>query len=106
VRFLSVEEVIELHRRIIEQSGGSGGLRDEGALKSSIAQPRQSFGGRDLYPTLAEKAAALGLLVLNGFEFFATVEEQEDVVLGVASGAIAREPFAVWVQQHVRRRAV
>ena len=39
---------------------GSSGLRDRGALESAVAQPEASFGGEDLYPDLASKAAALG----------------------------------------------
>ena len=59
MRYISLSEVLELHRRIIEESGGSMGLRDLGGLESAIAQPRMTFGGRDLYPALIEKVAAL-----------------------------------------------
>ena len=45
---------------LIAQSGGSSGLRDRGALESAVAQPEASFGGEELYPDLASKAAALG----------------------------------------------
>ena len=61
MRWLSLAEVLELHRRLIEQTGGMPGLRDLGLLESSLAQPHQSFGGVDLYPGLNAKAAALGL---------------------------------------------
>ena len=40
MRYISLSEVLELHRRIIEESGGSTGLRDLGGLDSAIAQPR------------------------------------------------------------------
>jgi death-on-curing protein len=46
-----------LHRRIIEQSGGADGIRDLGLAESALAQPQMSFGGAELYPTLADKAA-------------------------------------------------
>ena len=52
MRYISLSEVLELHRRIVEESGGSTGLRDLGGLESAIAQPRMTFGGQDLYPTL------------------------------------------------------
>jgi death-on-curing protein len=59
-------ELIELHRRIIEQSGGADGIRDLGLAESALAQPQMSFGGTELYPTLAEKAAAMCFsLVMN-----------------------------------------
>ena len=62
---LRLAEVLELHRRLIEQTGGMPGLRDLGLLESSIAQPHQSFGGVDLYPGLNAKAAALGFSLIQ-----------------------------------------
>ena len=60
MRYLSLQEVISLHSLLIAQSGSSSGLRDRGALESAAAQPEASFGGEELYPDLATKAAALG----------------------------------------------
>ncbi len=48
MRFLTLIEVLELHRRIIEKSDGASGIRDVGLLESAIAQPRMTFGGEDL----------------------------------------------------------
>jgi death-on-curing protein len=124
VRYITVEEVLELHRRIIRQSGGSLGLRDRGSLESSVLQPLQSFADHELYPTLAEKAAALGyfliqnhvfvdgnkrighaaletVLLLNGYELSASVDEQEIIVLAVARGELGREQLARWVEEHL-----
>ncbi|HEY9616869.1 MAG TPA: type II toxin-antitoxin system death-on-curing family toxin [Microcoleaceae cyanobacterium] len=123
MRFLTLIQVLELHRRIIEQSGGTLGIRDLGLLESAIAQPRMTFDGEDLYPTLLEKAAALGFsmimnhpfvdgnkrtghaatetfLVLNGMEMNASVDEQECMVLAIASGELGREAFVEWLQQN------
>ena len=120
MRFLTLIEVLELHRRIIGQSGGAFGIRDVGLLESAIAQPRMTFGGEDLYPSLLEKAAALGFsiimnhpfvdgnkrtghaavetfLVLNGMEINVCVDEQERVVLAIASGELGREAFVEWL---------
>ncbi len=63
MRYLTLIEVLELHRRIIEQSGGASGIRDIGLLESAIAQPRMTFGKEDLYPSLLEKAATLGFSI-------------------------------------------
>lgn len=124
MRYLSTAEIIELHRRIIVQSGGSDGVRDWPALESSVAQPRQTFSGEDLYASLAAKAAALGFflisnhpfvdgnkrvghaalevtLVLNGRELAASVEDQEGVILAIASGVLALEEFTRWVEEHL-----
>jgi len=127
VRYISIEEVLELHRRIIRQWGGASGVRDRGSLESSVLQPLQSFGDHELYPTLVEKAAAVGyfliqnhpfvdgnkrighaaletLLALNGYELSASFDEQEKIVLSVASGGLSREALAEWVQQHIIAR--
>jgi len=127
MRFLTLDEVLELHRLAIERTGGSAGIRDRGLLESALAQPEMTFEGQDMYPTLADKAAALGhslvmnhpfvdgnkrvghaametLLVLNGFEIVADVDEQERVVLGVAAGTLGREGFTSWVRSHIVER--
>jgi death-on-curing protein len=123
MRHLSLAEVAELHRLVIEAAGGVHGIRDLGALESAIAQPRMSFGGEDLYPTLIEKAAALcfslvlnhpfldgnkrvghaameTLLVLNGFEIRAPVGEQESLMLSLAAGEIGRPELVEWLRGH------
>lgn len=123
MRYLTLVEVLNLHRRIIEQSAGALGIRDLGLLESAIAQPRMSFGSEELYPTVIDKAVALGFsiimnhpfidgnkrtghaametfLILNGLEISASVDEQERVILAVASGAVGREAFAEWLRQH------
>jgi prophage maintenance system killer protein len=52
IRYLTLMEVLNLHHQIIKQSTGAMGIRDLGALESAIAQPRMTFGGEDLYPTI------------------------------------------------------
>lgn len=128
MRYLSFEEVVLLHSLLIAQSGGSAGLRDRGALESAVAQPEASFGGEELYPSLATKAAALGhsliqnhpfldgnkrighgamevFLFLNGHELAASVDEQEEVIIAVASGKISRVELSEWVGKHVVERS-
>jgi death-on-curing protein len=127
IRYLTLEEVLELHRLTLEQSGGLGGVRDLGGLDSALAQPQMAFGGQDPYPSLAEKAAALGFslvcnhpfvdgnkrvghaametfLVLNGWELAAEVDEQEQVILRLAAGTLTRDEFTAWVQSHLQQR--
>jgi len=69
MRFLSLAEVLELHRLVIRPSGGSAGVRDLGALESAIAQPRMTFDQSDLYSTIEEKAAALCLSIIANHPF-------------------------------------
>jgi hypothetical protein len=59
MRYLTLGELISLHRRIIKQSGGGDGVRDMGLAESALAQPKMTFGGEELYPTIPVKAAAL-----------------------------------------------
>ena len=124
-RYLSLHELLTLHERIAEQSGGGIGVRDIGLLESALAQPRQTFGRTDLYPSLVENAAALGFsliashpfvdgnkrighaamevfLVLNGYEIDADIDEQERVVLTVAAGEMTRAQLTDWLRDHVR----
>jgi death-on-curing protein len=56
MRYLTLTEILELYRRIIEQSGGAFGIANLGALESALAQPRMTFGGEELYPTIALKS--------------------------------------------------
>jgi len=125
IRYLSLEEVLELHRLVLRQTGGLEGVRDLGGLESAVAQPQMTFDGQDLYPCLPTKAAALGFslirnhpfvdgnkrighlamemfLVLNGHELDAGVDEQERIILGLAAGEVSREGFAGWVRSSMR----
>ena len=123
-RYLTLAEVLELHRSVLERWGGAGGIRDVNALESALAQPRQSFGGIDLYPDLATKAVALCFslvlnhpfvdgnkrvghaamevfLLLNGHELRATVDEQEQLMLRLAAGHLKRDALVEWVKRHM-----
>jgi death on curing protein len=127
MRYLNLNEVLELHRLVMEQSGGLVGIHNFSALESALAQPRMTFAGRELYPTMVEKASALGFsliknhpfvdgnkrtgqaamevfLVLNGFELDASVDEQERVILQVASGQLDREGFTDWLRAKIVAR--
>ena len=124
MRFLALGEVVELHRRLLAQSGGGSGLRDLGLLSPrwpSLARPSMA---RHLHPTTADKAAALGFalianhpfvdgnkrighaamevfLMLNALEIEASVDDQERVVLAVASGHLDRAGLSQWLKAHI-----
>lgn len=57
---LSKEQILMLHTQLIQQTGGSDGVRDYNLLESALEAPFQSFGGDELYPTIQTKAARLG----------------------------------------------
>jgi death-on-curing protein len=52
MRYLTVGEVLEIYSQVMKQSGGGVGVRDLGALESAVAQPRMTFNGDELYPTI------------------------------------------------------
>ncbi|HEU5115870.1 MAG TPA: type II toxin-antitoxin system death-on-curing family toxin [Isosphaeraceae bacterium] len=124
MRYLDVESVVRIYLRIMESTGGSAGIRDVALLESAIAQPRMSFDGVDLYPSLEEKAAALAfalgknhafvdgnkrialaasdaLLRINGFKLSGTDDELEGVFVQLAAGELGRESLTAWVRNHV-----
>ncbi|MEK6543608.1 MAG: type II toxin-antitoxin system death-on-curing family toxin [Elusimicrobiota bacterium] len=69
MRFLTASEALFIHSAIIDETGGSHGLRDMGLLESALARPKQTFDGRDLYPTLHLKAAALATSLIKNHPF-------------------------------------
>ncbi len=124
MQYLKLSEVLELQRRVIDESGGSRGLLDFGRVQSAVAQPRMAFGGQELYPSIEEKAAALCysliqghafvdgnkrighaamevFLLLNGFEINAGVDDQESLILGIASSEIERSHLVDWLRAHI-----
>jgi death on curing protein len=124
MRYLSLEELLVVYEHVIRQSGGTAGIRDQGGIESALAQPEMTYGGEDLYPSLAEKASAMAFslinnhpfvdgnkrigqaamevfLVLNGFEIAASVDEQEQVILRVASSQLTREELVEWLRDHL-----
>lgn len=125
---LTADQVIEIHSRIIEKTGGVDYVRDYGLLDSAINAPFQTFTGVDLYPTLEEKAARLGFslimnhpfydgnkrigtvtfltfLRLNGIDLFYTQEELENVILDLASEKIGYEELLEWIKKHISSQA-
>ena len=127
MRYLRLSEILYLHGRIIEKSGGISGIRNLGGLESAIALPKQFFGGTELYPSLIEKAAVFcfsivanhpfidgnkrvghasmeTFLILNGTEITASVDEQTKVMLALASGEISRETFVQWLRNNTEIR--
>ncbi len=127
VRYLSVVQVRALHELQIERFGGGAGLRDPGALEAAVMRPRASFGGEDLYPDVAAKAAALmhslvqnhpfvdgnkrvGLhamlvfLAENGVDLTTSARELIELTLAVATSRLGVEALAIWIRQRTTER--
>ena len=125
--YLSVEQLLALHEAQVRAFGGSTGLRDRGGLEAAAARPQMTFGGEDLHPELADKAAALMhsivvnhpfvdgnkrvgamaaelLLAVNGVDLLASDEEIVETTLAVARGDVSAEALAIWIRQRTRER--
>ena len=123
MRKLSKEQVLLLHTQLIEEFGGTDGVRDYNLLESALETPFQSFAGEELYPTIQAKAARLGygliknhtmldgnkrigahamlvFLALNGIEMKYTQKELYETVLSVAAGSLEYEDLLQWVLDH------
>jgi death-on-curing protein len=124
-RFLTLDEILELHAEQVRRYGGSPGGRDPGLLDSAIAMPSQSFGGQYVHPDLAAMAAAylyhlvrnhpfvdgnkrIGaiaadvFLLVNGSELTLTPDELVDTVLDVATGKLNKDGLADRIRSHIR----
>ncbi|MGN0414508.1 MAG: type II toxin-antitoxin system death-on-curing family toxin [Agathobacter sp.] len=120
---LSKVQILMLHTQLIQQTGGSDGVRDYKLLDSALETPFQSFGGDELYPTIQAKAARLGygliknhcmidgnkrigthamlvFLALNGIELKYTQKELYETILDVAAGNMEYEGLLQWVLDH------
>ena len=121
---LSKEQILVLHEQLIEETGGSSGLKDEGLLESALASPFQSFDGKDLFPSVYQKAARLGFglasnhafidgnkrigahamlvfLLLNGVEIEYSQEELIYLFLGIANGEKDYPNVLNWIVSHL-----
>ena len=119
---IDIQEVFEIHQVLIQEFGGSQGVRDEGLLKSAIERPFSGFGETEFYPTPEEKAGAvlesiiknhpfidgnkrtgyvLMRLVLMQFgkDITATQDEKYSFVIDVASGQIEFPEILAWIQK-------
>ena len=123
MKTISKRQVLMLHEHLIEETGGSPGLRDEGLLQSALAAPFQGFGDKDAFPSLQQKAArlAFGLvknhpfvdgnkrigahimlvfLSLNGIELEYKQSELSDLFLSVADGNGDYDTILQWLLIH------
>ena len=123
--YLSVEQLLHLHRMQLRAFGGSPGLRDRGGLEAAAARPQMTFDGEDLYPDLAAKTSALMhslvmnhsfvdgnkrvgamaaelLLIINGHQLAASDDDLVALTLAVARGEVSPEALAIWFRQRSR----
>lgn len=56
--FLEISDVLDIHNFLVNKFGGTLGVRDEGLLESAVSQPKATFFGELLHPTIHQQAAA------------------------------------------------
>ena len=123
--WISAEDVILIHSRVIEGSGGLEGLRDRDGLEAAVAAPMQTFDGTELYPTDIEKIARLGfglasnhafvdgnkrigammtqlLLKWNGYDLTLRSGELADMFIAIADGTAKEKDLLDWISRHLR----
>ena len=123
MRLLSIQDIILLHKKLIEQTGGSHGIRDAGLIESALNRALATFDGQDLYRTVKPKIAAvtyslvnnhgfidgnkrvgvtamLLLLRINGYQISYTQQELVSLGLSLADGSATENDILKWIEDH------
>lgn len=123
--WISAEDILLIHSRVIEGSGGLDGLRDRNGLEAAVFAPMQTFDGQELYPSDIEKIARLGfglasnhafvdgnkrisammtqlLLKWNGYDLTLRTGELADMFIAIADGTAKGKDLLDWVYAHLR----
>ncbi|UTC52824.1 type II toxin-antitoxin system death-on-curing family toxin [Treponema sp. OMZ 803] len=121
--FFEYEQVVKIHRSLIEKTGGMDGIRDAQLLDSALKTPFQTFGGNNLYPDILDKASQLCyslienhpfidgnkrigvhlmllFLKLNNIEVNYSQQELVDFGLDIASGKMSKNDIKGWIIEH------
>jgi death-on-curing protein len=121
---ITVKEAIKIQGILIDEFGGTHGVRDMGALESAINRPYATFNSVELYPNPVEKAIAIIesiivnhpfidgnkragyvltrlFLLKQGYDINGNEEEKYFFVMGIASGELKTDLIRIWVQEHV-----
>ena len=123
MKYLTTDQVVRLHKVLIETSGGSSGIRDKGTLDAALKAPLQTFDDCELFPSILDKATRLAygliknhpfidgnkriathamliFLSLNGMMLSYEDEELIDIILKVASSQANESDLYQWIDKH------
>jgi len=121
---ITVAQAEQIHEILINNFGGSKGIRDLGSLSSALSRPYHTFDGKELYPSISQKAASLHesilvnhpfvdgnkrtgyvlmrlLLLSNGMDIKASQQEKYEFVINIASGKEGFEYIVYWLEEHI-----
>jgi death-on-curing protein len=122
-KYLSLEEILRLHFQLIEDFGGSHGVRDEGRLKSVAEAPKQVVFDKEQYPSIYEKAAVYArniigdhpfsdgnkrtgitvcgvFLIRNSKKLTAVPKDLEEFTVKIATDRLNVSEIADWLKKH------
>lgn len=125
-KYLTEQEILLAHFKLIERYGGSHGTRDLERIKSAVAAPAQEVFGQEQYPDIFEKAAvyvrniigdhpfadgnkrtgitvAVMFLLQNGQKFNAKLGELENFAVQVAVKKLEIPEIAAWLKAHAKK---
>jgi death-on-curing protein len=121
---IDVEDVLNFHRKIIEQTGGSDGIRDIGLIESALNRALATFDSNDLYKDIEDKISVITyglvknhgfvdgnkrigvsvmllLLRLNGIKIKYSQNELVNLGLSIADGSIDEKDIKQWIKKHI-----
>ncbi len=124
--WITTEDVIQIHSRVIQGSGGLDGLRDRDGLEAAVSAPMQTFGGQELYPSDIEKIARLGfglasnhafldgnkrigammtqlLLKWNGYHLELCSGDLADMFIAIADGSATEQDLLQWIHRYLKK---
>jgi len=123
VRRLTRRQVLAFHAHVLAETGGAGGIRDDGILDAALESPYTGFEDIEFYPTIIAKAARLAfslvndhpfidgnkrvgvlamavLLQINGIRLDVTDDDLIWLGLGLARGELDTDDVQTWITQH------
>ena len=128
MRYLDEEQLLLIHGFVVEETGGSHGVRDMHAIRSTAELPKQQVFGVELYPTVFDKAAvytrniitahpfldgnkrtgmtaAIVFLEKNGQVFTAPKGEVARFALEIVSHKHGIPKIAAWLRKNSKKRS-
>ncbi|MEX2014801.1 MAG: type II toxin-antitoxin system death-on-curing family toxin [Candidatus Saccharimonadales bacterium] len=124
--YITPDEIVLIHDKIVEEIGGSLGVREPGLLEAIAAKPQASYGNAELYPTIYDKAAAIFealcnyrvfvdgnkrtaiacleyFLFKNGFVLKISSVKKEKFTLQTANSHPDLADVATWIETHIKK---
>jgi len=123
---INIEVVKYFHSILIVEFGGSNGIRDLNALQAAIQRPYSTFDGKDLYPTIYDKAAALVeslvknhafidgnkrigyvmlrfFLIESGYDLSASQTDKYNFIIEISKGDLDFKDIKEWIVQNAKK---